>query len=206
MGPIGASTTDRDTTAMPSYLPKSANEVEQLLLNARLREEMEPFRDESVDRMDPHHLTTRAENEFLKLMLDWEYAPVLPIGHWFSPPLELPNPAQLDDRQIHQQLWYAIHRLYEQAIVLAYTDHLSDRQLYSILLRDILPAAEKKMQRRAGHLFWCFIDPEEDEEIWLRYYASDAQRARWAAETGQRIPDRQSLPQPRSLPGPPPPA
>ncbi len=190
---------------MPSHLPKTANEVEQLLLNARLREEMEPFRDESVDLVDPRHMTTWAENEFLELMLDWECAPVLPIGHWFSPPLELPLPAQLDDQQLHQHLWDAIHRLYEQAIVLAYTDHLSDRQLYSILVRDILPAAEKKMPQRDGYLFWCFTDPDEDPETWLRFYASEAQRSRWADETSQPIPDSEPLPHPRKLPGPPPP-
>jgi len=191
---------------MPSQLPTSAEEVDQLMRNARLRDEMEPFRDEAIDLIDSRRTTTSTENDYLELMLAWEQAPVLPISRWFSPELDLPHPAALDDDRIRQLLWETIHRLDEQRIALAYTDHLSDRQLYCVLYRDILPAAEKKLERRAGYLYWFCLDQEDDPETWLRYYASEPQRQRWAWETGRVPPARQPLPYSRVMPGPPPPA
>src|SRR5215207_5427877 len=76
----------RADTAMPSSHHHSA-EVDELLLNARLRDELEPFLDESVHILDCRRLPTHAENEFLSQMLAWERAPVLPIGKWFEPEL-----------------------------------------------------------------------------------------------------------------------
>ncbi len=190
---------------MPSHLPTSAEEVDQLMRNARLRDEMEPFRDEAIDLMDSHRMTTATENEYLESMLEWERAPVLPISRWFTPALELPDPTYLEDRQIRDLLWETIRRLDEQRVALAYTDHLSDRQLYCLLYRDILPAAEKKLERRAGYVFWFCVDPEDDSETWLRYYASEPQRQRWLWESGHLPPTREPLPHPRVMPGPPPP-
>ena len=191
---------------MPSHLPTSAEEVDQLMLNARLRDEMEPFLDEAIDLVDICRMTTSTENEYLSSMLEWERAPVLPIGKWFTPELKLPHPADLDDSQIRQLLWETIHRLDEQRIAVAYADHLSDRQIYCVLYRDILPAAEKKLERRSGYVYWFCLDPEDEPETWLRYYASEPQRQRWAWETGQLPPAREPLPYPRVMPGPPPPA
>jgi hypothetical protein len=190
---------------MPSQSPTRADEVEQLMLNARLRDAIEPFLDESIELMHLGRMTTNTENDYLQSMLAWEYAPVLPISHWFSPELSLPDPASLDDLEIHQWLWKTIHRLDEQRIALAYTDHLSDRQLYCVLYRDILPAAEKKLERRAGYLYWFCLDEQDDPATWLRYYASEPQRQRWAWESSQLPPARETLPYPRVMPGPPPP-
>src|SRR6185369_15706018 len=75
--------------AMAPHPPQS-EDVDQLLLNARLRDELEPFFDESVHILDCRRLSTSAENEFLSQMLAWERAPVLPIGKWFEPELTLP--------------------------------------------------------------------------------------------------------------------
>jgi hypothetical protein len=168
---------------MPSHSPTRADEVDQLMLNARLRDAIEPFLDDAIDLMDSQRMTTGTENEYLESMLAWEYAPVLPISRWFTPELDLPEPSVLDDQQIHEWLWKTIHRLDEQRIALAYTDHLSDRELYCILYRDILPAAEKKLERRAGYQYWFCLDEEDDPETWLRYYASEPQRQRWAGRT-----------------------
>lgn len=190
---------------MPSHLPTTIEEVDQLLLNARLRDEMEPFYDEAVDLVESGHMTTSNENDYLASLLEWERAPVLPIYRWFQPPLELPHPQVLSDAEIHQRLWQTIHRLHEQHIAVAYTDHLSDRQLYCVLYRDILPAAEKKLERRSGYLYWFCMDADEEPEIWLRYYASEPQRQRWAWETGRNLPPREPMPHPRTMPGPPPP-
>ena len=122
------------------------------MLNAKLRDELEPFLDESVDLLNLSRLSTPRENEFLASMLAWERAPVLEIGDWFEPQLTLPHPDGLTDDEIYQLLWETIHQLYDQRIVLEFTDHLSDRQLYCLIYRDILPAAEKKIDLPKNYL------------------------------------------------------
>ena len=185
---------------MRSSRPSSADEVDQLLLNARLRDELEPYRDESVEVVDLGRMTTPMENEFLAALLAWERAPVLPISQWFEPELELPHPYTLDDKQLHSLLCDTIHRLYEKRIVLDFTDHLSDRLLYCVLCRDILPSSEKKLDQAKNYLHWHCLDADDDPETWLRYYASDLEREEWEAETGEPLPPSEPPPFPRKMP------
>src|SRR5262245_31127277 len=132
---------DKVDTAVASLLcrlvmaphPPPSEDVDQLLLNARLRDELEPFLDESVHILDCRRLSTSAENEFLAQMLAWERAPVLPISKWFDPELILPAPDQLDDQQLRTLLAQTIERLYSRRIVLDFTDHLSDRDRKSVV-------------------------------------------------------------------------
>ena len=69
---------------MKNAWPTNLNEVDHLLLNARLRDELEPFMDESVDLVDVRSMPTPQENEFLASMLAWERAPascpVMPLS------------------------------------------------------------------------------------------------------------------------------
>ena len=180
--------------------PSHTDEVEQLLINARLRDELEPFLDESLHILDCRRLPTPAENEFLAQMLAWERAPVLPISRWFEPELVLPSPDKLNDQELHTRLWEAIELLYSQRIVLDFTEHLSDRQLYCLILRDILPSPEKKLELPRNYLHWHFLDVEAQPDIWLAYYASDEERETWAAETGQPLPPQEPPPFPRKMP------
>ena len=179
---------------------REMSDVDQLLLNARLRDEMEPYLDESVMLIDTQHMTTSRENEFLASMLAWEKAPVLPISQWFEPELKLPAPESLDDRQLHQQLHQVIGRLFERNIVLEFTEHLSDRQLYCLILRDILPAQEKRISLPSTYLRWQCVDDVAEEEVWLRYYADENQRERWQTDTGLPLPPQSPVPFPRRLP------
>jgi len=64
--------------------------------------------------------------------------------------------------------------------VLDFTNHLSDRELYAIIARDILPSYEKKLDRRANYLHWDCASTSGDPETWLRFYASDDERDVWA--------------------------
>jgi hypothetical protein len=178
----------------------NADEVEQLLLNARLRDELEPFYDESMEILNVRKLPTTKENEFLASLLAWERAPTVPISQWFEPELKLPAPETLDDRRLRAELTSAIHRLYEKRIVLEFTDHLSDRQLYCLVVRDILPSPEKKIDQPKNYLHWHCLDEGEDPELWLRYYASDEERLAWAAETGQPLPPQETPPYRRKMP------
>ena len=177
-----------------------SKEVDELLLNARLRDELEPCLDESVHILDCRRLPTQAENEFLAQMLAWERAPVLPISKWFEPELVLPSPEKLSDVELGALLSKTIERLYDQRIVLDFTDHLSDRQLYCLILRDILPSPEKKLDLPRNYLHWHFLDVEAQPEIWLTFYASDEERDMWSSETGLKPPSRRKAPYPRKMP------
>jgi hypothetical protein len=176
------------------------DDIELLLENARLRDALEPFFDESVDRINVSSMPTIVENEFLESMLAWEQAPVLPIAQWFEPELKLAHPDLLDQSALKKTLWEMIHRLYQQRIVLDFTDHLSDRDLYCLIYRDILPSQEKKIDQPRNLLHWHCIDPTDDEELWLRFYATDLERDEWREETGGELPESSKPPFTRKMP------
>jgi hypothetical protein len=97
-------------------------------------------------------------------------------------------------------LWANIDRLYQKKIVLDFTDHLTDRQLYTLIYRDILPSPEKKIDSASHFLHWDCSEAGGDETVWLRYYASDADREAWIDETHGVPPPKELPPYPRMLP------
>ena len=125
---------------------------------------------------------------------------MLPIAQWFQPALVLPHPDRLSDVELSKLLTETIAKLYSQRIVLDFTDHLSDRQLYCLILRDILPSPEKKLDLPRNYLHWHFLDDEAQPEIWLMYYASDEEREAWGEESGQALPPKKKPPYPRRMP------
>lgn len=178
----------------------TSDEVEHLLLNAQLRDELEPYLDESIHVLDVRRLPTQAENEFLASMLAWERAPVLPISKWFQPELQLPHPDLLDEATLLELLDEVIQKLYDQRVVLDFTDHLSDRQLYCLIFRDILPSHEKKIDLPKNFLHWHCLDDSDDAETWLRFYATEAERQGWQEETDLPLPPSEPPPYPRKMP------
>ena len=173
------------------------DEVDLLMDNARLRDELEPYRDESIDSSIAQ-MNLRTENEYLASMLAWERAPALPIASWFSPVMELPAPDSLDEESLQSILLTTIDRLYSQRVVLRFTDHLSDRELYKIIYRDILPCCEKKVELPGKFLEWRCI---EDNETWLRFYADAVDRRRFQEEYDVQLPASETPRYRRSLPG-----
>ncbi|HET6883321.1 MAG TPA: hypothetical protein VFI31_24440, partial [Pirellulales bacterium] len=103
---------------MSDSLSNRPNEVDHLLLNARLRDELEPFFDESITSLNIQDMPTPVENEYLASMLAWERAPVLPIAQWFEPELKLPPPDALSDGALHDMLWDVVQKLFDKRIVL----------------------------------------------------------------------------------------
>ncbi|WP_235951850.1 hypothetical protein [Crateriforma spongiae] len=166
--------------------------------NARLRDELEPYRDDSIDDPTTRRMPLVKENEYLASMLAWERAPAMPIAQWFHPPLELPPAESLDDDRLSQKLTETIRRLYSQHIVLRYTDHLSDRDLYRVIRHDILPCCEKKVDLPGKYLEWRCI---EDNETWLRFYATAVERRRFQEEHDSDLPSAETPRYRRDLPG-----
>lgn len=179
-------------------------EIECLLRNAELRDAIEPYLDEAIFEIDFRTLPTEAENRFLESMLAWEQAPLVPIARWFDPPLALQPACTLDDEQLRDRLWQTIERLFSKRIVLDFTDHLSDRDLYSLIRRDILPTAVKRVDVPDNYFHWdCSASDGEDPTVWLTYYASDEEREQWALEEGRDPPPRKVPAHPRALPAAP---
>jgi len=177
-----------------------SSEVDELLRNAQLRDALEPLFDESIGRVNAELMSTSSENDFLQSMLEWERAPILPICDWFQPQLRLPAPDSLGDQALLTVLYETIDRLYEQHIVLDFTDHLSDRELYCLIYRDILPTHEKKIDRQNNYLHWDCANTDGDPDVWLRYYASEEDRQSWAEETQGYLPQIEDPPYQRDLP------
>lgn len=175
-------------------------ELEELLRNAELRDELEPYYDESITRVNVHHLPLSVENDYLASMLAWEIAPILPVYRWFEPEMRPPRPAALDDDVLHEILWDLIGKLHEKRIILDFTDHLSDRELYRLIYRDILPSREKKIDLRTSYLHWDCAAASGDPDVWLRYYATEEERQAWADTYHQPLPPTEVPPYPRTMP------
>ncbi len=176
----------------------AVDEVDLMLANARLRDELEPYRDESIDDASINRMSLRTENEYLESMLAWERAPALPIASWFSPELVIPSPDRLSDEELPGVLENTIQRLFSQRVVLRYTDHLSDLELYKILYRDVLPCCEKKVDVPGKCLEWRCV---EDTETWMRYYATAVERRRFQEENEVEMPPSETPKYKRNLPG-----
>ena len=176
-------------------------EVDCLIRNAELRDEIEPYLDESICEIDFRSMPPPAENRFLESMLAWERAPTVPIARWFEPPLALQPACTLDEDQVHRRLWETIDLLFSHRIVLDFTDHLSDRDLYAVIRRDILPATVKRVDLPDNYLHWdCSAVDAEDETVWLTYYATEQEREQWALDEGREPPPRRIPSHPRALP------
>ncbi|TWT47776.1 hypothetical protein [Botrimarina hoheduenensis] len=184
----------------PQPPSKQPDQVDCLLRNAELRNELEPLFDESIGSVDVARMTTDSENDFLASMLAWERAPMLPIAEWFDPPLRLPESDTLGDDEVRRRLSETVRLLYSKHVVLDFTDHLSDRELYTLIARDILPSYEKKLETRTSYLHWDCANTSDDPEIWLQYYATDEEREMWADEMGSEPPELAEPPHRRRLP------
>ena len=125
------------------------DEVDLLLDNARLRDELEPYIDESVD--SAVRMPLSVENEYLASMLAWERAPAMPIAQWFNPPLQLPHPDSLDAEQVHELLTRTIDQLYQANVASAvHRPSFGSPALHDHLSRH--PALLRKEGRSASQL------------------------------------------------------
>jgi len=104
--------------------------------------------------------------------------------------VSLPPPDSLDDTQLTEKLWQVIHALVLFGTYLHSTDHLSDRELYSLLWSDLLREPVVLMPDNPSYA--CHIEilgsgSEEDNNLHLKYYADEMERQRWIEEWPDEI-------------------
>lgn len=123
------------------------------------------------------------EEEFWKHIVDYEEAPwTTNFQQLENAGVSLPAPESLNDEELTAKLWEIIQKLALLQIYIEQTDHLSDRELYKYLWTDSLREETKAMPLVPGaawHIQLLSGGSEEDNFLYLKYYADDDFRRHW---------------------------
>ena len=126
------------------------------------------------------------EEEFLRRVLEYEKAqPITLLQLLANAGLTVPSPDDLDERDLTTKLWEIIERMSSLGAYLLNTNHLSDRELYEHLFYESL--REEATLFPENPSFGFMIDltgsgSAEDTQLFLKYYADDVYRDRWARD------------------------
>ena len=122
--------------------------------------------------------------------------------------VNLPAPETLDETELSLKLWEVIDRLAAKRVFFSETDHLSDRELYTQILTDILDEEVKDLaldEDSACHIDLVGSGSEEDTFLYLKYYAEEDFRRSWRRDyPDDPLPDHEDPPYDRDrfLPAP----
>ncbi len=137
-----------------------------------------------IDSLDD--CPAEAEETFWKQLVDYEEAPWATNFHQLERAgVLLPPPDSLEDKELTAKLWEVIHKLALLGVFIEQTDHLSDRELYTHLWTDSLREETKVLppaSNSAFHIQMLGGGSEEDNRLYLKYYADDAWRQQWREE------------------------
>jgi hypothetical protein len=149
------------------------------------------------------------EEEFWQHVVDYEEAPwTTNFQQLEKAGVSLPPPDSLEDEELTAKLWEVIQKLALLHVFIEQTDHLSDRELYTHLWTDSLREETKALPMAAHsayHIQMLGSGSEEDNMLYLKYYADDASRQQWQEDfPGDPIPRHEALPydRDRTLPKP----
>ena len=131
----------------------------------------------------PNDCAAETEEAFWKHVVDYEEAPWTTHFHQLeSAGVSLPSPDSLNDQELTAKLWEVIHKLALLRVFIEQTDHLSDRELYRHLWTNSLREETKMLapvSNSAWHIQILGGGSEEDNQLYLKYYADEASRQQW---------------------------
>lgn len=113
---------------------------------------------------------------------------------------QAPAPIEgLSDEDVTRELTNLVWGLADLGCYISSTDHMSDRELYTALLEycDQPQAFFPKNKRACIGWLGTEYGEDEDNQIYLRYYADDRTRKEFAEEFGVNVPPKETAPYPR---------
>jgi hypothetical protein len=169
------------------------NQEERL---ARLREEVEKL---GGNTMALESMPADMEEEFLRHVLEYEHAEPISVFQLLeNSGLEIVRPDHLDHENLKLRLRELIDRMASMGAYLMHTDHLSDRALYEYLYHDGLREEAVLFPENPSYAYMIDLvgsGSEEDNYIFLKYYADEKYREQWATDwPDDRIPEREEPP------------
>jgi len=129
-------------------------------------------------------LSPDQREQFWRRVVDYEAAPSTNYFQLLTEAgCELTAPEAMGDEELTSKLWEVIGALARMRVYISLTDHLSERELYSLLYRDVLreetPIAPDD-PAAAWHI--DLVDAGSDVDLYLKYYADEAWRQMWLEE------------------------
>ena len=109
----------------------------------------------------------------------------------------MPDPDAIADADVRSKLWQVLAELAKWRTFLDETNHLSGRELYATLWRDVLRADVPAIDEVGFNHCVDLLSNGGDEEtrLYLTYYADDEWRRNWVAECPDYVlPDRADPP------------
>ncbi len=164
-----------------------------------LQRRAKEFVDDELSFLEPEQMSTELQAQC------WEHVVAFEGSKWVTSfdqlvqsGIELPALEELDDSQLSAKLWEMIRGLAMLRTFLYSTDHLSDRELYEELWHEVLREETPDMpinEDSACHIDLVGSGSEHDNELYLRYYADEEDRRRWAIDWPSDImPEHEALP------------
>ena len=167
--------------------PKTKDDPEKRIPEDRIKDLKKRAEELSAGQMkvsDPlDDYPEEVEEDFWNYIVNYEEAPwTTHLQQLEDAGVSFPAPDSLNDKELTEKLWELIQKLALLHVFLDQTDHLSDRELYTYLVNDCLRQETKAMPLAAN--FACHIQllstgSEEDNFLYLKYYADDDWRKQW---------------------------
>jgi hypothetical protein len=164
---------------------------------AKLRQEVKKL---GGSTMSLESMPADMEEEFLRHVLEYENAePISLLRLIENSGLELPAPHLFDnDDTLSAKLKQIIERMATLGAYLLHTNHLSDRALYEYLYHEGLREEAVLFPENPSYAYMIDLTgsgSEEDNQIFLKYYADENYRQQWASDwPADNIPDHETPP------------
>lgn len=131
-------------------------------------------------------LSPEQREQFWRRVVEYEVAPsTTDFQRLTEAGLELPEPDTMDNEQLTSKLWELIDALSRIRVFIRETNHLSDRELYSLLWGDVLRQETPILPDEPGsawHVDLLGSGSETDTYLHLKYYADEDWRQQWLAD------------------------
>lgn len=160
-----------------------ADEPDQEERIAKLRQELEKLGGSS---MSLESMPADMEEEFLRQVLEYETAEPISLFRLLeNSGVEIPAPDQLDEPSLSAKLKEIIERMATLGAYVLHTNHLTNRELYNYLYVDGLREEAVLFPENPSYAYMIDLTgsgSDADNQIYLRYYADQEHRKRWAQD------------------------
>jgi hypothetical protein len=170
------------------------NEQDELI--ERLKAEAAAVTDGRMIVYESDGLTPDVQEQFWRNVVDLETSGSTDLAKELKAiGVELPEGDDLDDVALLKALWSIIEGLARLRVFLDQTDHLSDRELYTQLVRELLAEEMPALDGDESSAWHIDVLGYDTPELYLKYYADEKTRESWRIDfPDDPIPAHEDLP------------